>query len=115
MANSASITTLGVIIPPVPQDLVTQCVTALSALEQQFGTASLERAIDAWKANKDVRARLNFLHADEDAQQVIGAIAHARRLGDDELADMIETEWKASAPRPVAEPLPPLVELAVAQ
>jgi hypothetical protein len=78
----------------------------LLALEQLLGTAGLEHAIDAWKADKDVQARRNFLHQDEDDQQTIDALNRMRRLGNHELADELETRWKASEPRPVAEPLP---------
>lgn len=108
MVDSVSTINPGVIIPPIPNHLLAQCVSQLGDLERWFGTAGLEQAITAWQASGDVRARLNFLHADDDAQQTLDALNRMRRLGSTELADELEASWKASPPRPVAEPLPPL-------
>lgn len=107
MANSASTINPGVIVPPVPNHLLAQCVSQLGDLERWFGTAGLEKAIAAWQANGDVRARLNFLHADDDAQQTLDALNRLRQRGGTELADELEANWKAAPPRPMAEPLPP--------
>jgi len=47
MANSASTTTPGVIIPPIPDHLVDECAAALAELDQRFGVAALDIAVKA--------------------------------------------------------------------
>lgn len=92
--------------PPYTTDAA-QCARQLHDLERFFGTAGLEKAIEAWQTNADVQARLHFLHQIEDDQQVLDAINRMRRLGNNGLADEIKANWKAT-PRPAATPFPGL-------
>lgn len=53
MADLASTTTPGVIIPPVPDHLVSECAAALAELEDRFGVAVFDQTVKAHTGTSD--------------------------------------------------------------
>lgn len=93
---------------PFPSDAATDGQSLhLLVLEQLLGTAGLEKAITAWRFDKDVQSRLNYLHQAEDDADTLASFDLMRRRGLADLADELQANWAASTPRQVAKPLPP--------